>query len=32
MTTAKLIVANFAAWSLAIGIWAIDLGMFRAVS
>lgn len=32
MTTAKLIAANFAAWSLAIGIWALNLGVFEAVA
>jgi|GEM_PF-2309747 len=32
MTTAKLIAANFAAWSLAVGIWALNLGMFEAVA
>jgi len=32
MTTAKLIAANFAAWSLAVGIWALNLGMFQAVA
>ena len=32
MTTAKLIAANFAAWSLAVGIWAMNLGMFEAVA
>lgn len=29
MTTTKLIAANFAAWSLAFGIWALNLGMFQ---
>lgn len=32
MTTAKLIGANFTAWSLAVGIWALNLGMFEAVA
>lgn len=30
MTKANLIVANLGAWSLAFGIWAINLGVFEA--
>ena len=30
MTKTNLIVANLGAWSLAFGIWAINLGVFEA--
>jgi hypothetical protein len=30
MTKVRLIVANFGAWSLAFGIWGINLGFFEA--